>query len=81
MRRMLNNFEMRIFRRDVRHIIGASLSEPHIDELHVRNLYILVERCFNINGASLRYLCSLAGSCSSLFSFLLALSKLFCGCF
>ena len=23
-------------------IIGASLSEPHIDELHVRNLYIYV---------------------------------------
>ena len=23
-------------------IIGASLSEPHIDELHVRNLYIIM---------------------------------------
>ena len=23
-------------------IIGASLSEPHIDELHVRNLYIII---------------------------------------
>ena len=23
-------------------VIGASLSEPHIDELHVRNLYIYI---------------------------------------
>ena len=23
-------------------LIGASLSEPHIDELHVRNLYIMI---------------------------------------
>ena len=25
--------------------IGASLSEPHIDELHVRNLYIIIIYC------------------------------------
>ena len=26
----------------VEHVVGASLSEPHIDELNVRNLYIVI---------------------------------------
>ena len=31
-----------MYRRIMYDIIGASLSEPHIDELNVRNLYIMV---------------------------------------
>ena len=34
-------------------IIGASLSEPHIDELNVRNLYIIIIIIIIIIGASL----------------------------
>ena len=44
-----------------------------VDENQLCNLALTPAATGNINGASLRYLCSLTASCSSLFSFLLAL--------
>ena len=48
-------------------LVGASLSEPHIDEFHVRNLYIIIITSRKMFQHRWGDLCSLTASCSSLF--------------